>query len=82
MPAEQVLDFFIRERIINDQQRAKISSMATEEEKGRMILESTRRHPKGYATLTMALASEYCGSGWLADRLRKDVEEFHKMAVD
>ena len=78
MPAEQVLDFLISARVINAQQRTKISSLATEEEKGRVILDLVLRHPKGYTALIEALDSPLCGSDWLANQLRNDVEEFEK----
>ena len=80
MPAEQVLDFMIKDRIINTQQRARISSLATDEDKSRAILFLIPRHPKGYATLIEALGNDYCGLDWLAHQICKDAEEFEKEA--
>ena len=82
MPAEQVLDVMFQDKLINSQQQAKISTLATDQEKSRLILRLIQSHPKGYATLIKALRSDYCGFDWLADQICKDVDEFQKAAGD
>ena len=83
MPANQAVDFMFSGRIINHQKTNKIMSpLLTEEDKARMILDSVLRHPKGYATLIEALDSPQCSADWLAERLRKDVEEFERRPAD
>ena len=82
MPAEQVLDFMFEDKIINTQERIKISSLATDQEKSRVILGLIPRHPKGYTTLIKALRDDYCGFDWLADKICEDMKEFDKAAGD
>ena len=82
MPAEQVLDFMYQEKVVNPQQRIKISTLATDQEKSRLILVLIQCHPKGYVTLIKALRDDYCGFDWLADQICKDVEEFDEAAGD